>query len=115
MKFNTGILLSIRAGILIGFFGVIVSVFADGPLVERLVTIVVILLIYYVLGGGWGLVLPGYSWKWGLLLGAPGVLFLGVFMIREFNAYYFIYMVLIVTMACFGAWAGSAVRNRRKK
>ena len=115
MKLNTGVLLAIIAGIVIGFFGVLVSVFSDGALAERLVAIVVILLVYYVLGGVWGLVRPGYSWKWGLLLGAPGVLFLGVFMIREFNAYYFIYMVLIVTMACFGAWAGSAVRSRRKK
>jgi len=115
VKLNTGILLSIIAGIIIGIFGVIVSVFTDGPLAERLVTIVVILLIYYVLGGVWGLVLPGYSWKWGLLLGAPGVLFLGVYMIREFSAFYFLYMVLIITMACFGAWAGSAVRSRRKK
>ena len=43
-------------------------------LAERLVAIVVILLVYYVLGGVWGLVWPGYSWKWGLLLGAPGAL-----------------------------------------
>jgi len=115
VKHKTGIMVSLIAGILIGFFGVITTVFADGPLVDRLVTIFVILLIYYVLGGVWGLVLPGYSWKWGLLLGAPGVLFLGVYMIREFNAYYFIYMILIICTVCFGAWAGSYVRNRGKK
>ena len=115
MKHIIGINLALIAGGLLGFFGVFVSVFADGPLVERLVTIFVILLIYYVLGGVWGLVLPGYSWKWGILLGAPGVLILGIYMIREFNAYYFIYMILIICTTCFGSWAGSYVRNRRKK
>jgi len=114
VKHIIGIILALLAGGLIGFFGVFVSVFADGALKERLITIAVILLIYYFISEIWGYLLPDYSWKWGLFIGVPGVLFLGFYMLREFNAYYLLYMALIISTACSGAWGGSSFRNRRK-
>jgi hypothetical protein len=115
MKNTIGIILSILAGCFIGLFGVLVSVFADSGLTEQLITISIILLIYAVLGGVWGLLLPNYSWRWGLLIGAPGVLFLGVYMLREYKHYYWVYMTLIICFACFSAWGSSSIRNRMKK
>lgn len=114
MKNIIGIIISLIAGSLIGLFGVIVSVFVDGGMTERLVTIGIILLIYGVLGGVWGFLLPSYSWKWGLLMGAPGVLLLGVYMLSENIVYYLVYMVFILFFACFGAWGGTSVKKRKK-
>jgi hypothetical protein len=61
VKHAIGINLAFLAGSLIGFFGVFVSVFADGGLTERLITIGVILLIYSVLSGVWGFLLPDFT------------------------------------------------------
>ena len=115
MKKIIGIVLSILVGGFLGFFGVFVSVFADGGLTERLVTIAVILLIYGALGFAWGFLLPNFLWKWGLLIGASGVLLLGVYLFSEFNLFYLLYMALIIILASFGAWGGSAIKNRKRK
>ena len=115
MKNIIGIVLAILVGGFLGFFGVFVSVFADGGLTERLVTIGIILLIYLVLGAVWGFLLPNFSWKWGLLIGAPGVLLLGFYLLSEFNLFYLLYMILIIGLASLGAWGGSAIKNRKRK
>lgn len=114
MKHIIGLTLSIIIGVLVGFFGVIASVFADGGVNERLLTIAAILLIYAILGGIWGLLFSGLSWKWGFLLGGPGVLFLGIFMLGEFDPFYLVYMALILAFACLGAWIGSSIVKRRR-
>ncbi|MEN6350976.1 MAG: hypothetical protein ABFD08_16470 [Syntrophomonas sp.] len=106
--------LALVIGVLLGFFGVFVSVFSDGSVSERLITIVIILVIYAVLSAVWGFWKPKYSWLWGLILGMPGVLFLGFYMIKEFNAYYLIYVILIIILSCVSAYGGSALRNRKK-
>ncbi|HEY5587241.1 MAG TPA: hypothetical protein VIK78_22490 [Ruminiclostridium sp.] len=115
MKHIISIILAILIGGFTGFFGVFVSVFSDGTLSERLITISIILLIYGVLSGLYGLLQQKYSWQWGLLLGSPGVLFLGMYMLHEFNLYYFIYMILIISISCFGAWSGNYIRKRKNK
>ena len=109
------VILVILLGGLIGFFGVLVSVFADSSLTEQLITIGVILLIYGVLGGLYSLLLPKYSWQWGLLLSFPGILLLGLYMLSEFNPYYFIYMILILSFSCFSAYSVNSFRKRKKK
>lgn len=115
MKNAIGIVLSILVGGLLGFFGVFVSVFADSGLTERLITIGIILLIYLLLGAVWGFLLPNLPWKWGLLIGTPGVLFLGFYLLSEFNLFYLLYIALIICLACLGAWGGSAIKNRKRK
>ena len=115
MKKIIGLILSIIIGVLVGFFGVIVSVFADGGVNERRLTIGGILLFYAILGGIWGLLFPERSWKWGLFLGGPGVIFLFIYMLGEFDSFYLLYMALILLCASLGAWAGSLIVNRRRK
>ncbi len=115
MKNIIGIVLSILAGISLGFFGAFNSVFSDGEMNERLVFIGIILLIYGILGFVWGFLIPKYSWKWGLFIGGPGVFILMFFMLGEFNPYFLIYMALIIGLACFGGWIGSVLRLRKTK
>lgn len=111
MKYRLGIVLAIIIGGLIGFFGVLVSVFADGGQQERLITVGIILLIYFVISAALGYLLPDYSWKWGIFLGMPGVVFLIVYALREFNIYYLIYMLLIIDISCLGAWLGTKIKR----
>lgn len=115
MKNILGILLAILVGCLIGFFGVFVSVFADGGLQERLITIGIILLVYCILGCAWGFALPEHAWEWGLLLGLPGVILLAVYLQSEYEPLYFLYMVLILCCTGFSAAAGRASRNQKIK
>ncbi|HCP15235.1 MAG TPA: hypothetical protein DIT32_05635 [Peptococcaceae bacterium] len=115
MKNILGIVLAILFGCLIGYFGVFVTVFADGGLQERLITIGIVLLVYCFLGFVWGFTLPDHAWKWGLLLGLPGVFFLAVYLQREYEPLYFLYMALILCCTGFSAAAGKAVRKRKKK
>jgi hypothetical protein len=110
-----GLLLALAIGSLLGFFGVFVSVFADGGLGERLLTIAVILLIYIFLSALWGFLLPRYSWLWGLCLGFPGALILALYMLKEFNPYYFIYIILIIGLSSLCAYYGSKLRKRKSK
>lgn len=109
------ICISLLAGSLIGFFGVIVSVFADSALPEQLVTIAVILLIYFVSGGVCSFLLPYYGWKWGIPFSVPGVVMLAIYTILEWNPYYLIYIGLIAGFAILGAWAGSSIRKPASK
>ena len=57
------VILVILLGGLIGFFGVLVSVFADSSYAEQLITIGIILVIYAVLSGLCSLLLQKYSWR----------------------------------------------------
>ena len=115
MKSIISIVLSILTGFFLGFFGALNSVFSDGELTERLVFIGVILVTYGVLGLVWGILIPKFAWKWGLFLGGPGVLILLLFTLFELNPFFLIYMVLIILLACGGAWGGSSLRKRLKK
>jgi len=44
----------------------------------------------------------------------PAVLLLALYMWEEFNPYYIVYMVLILTLAGLGAYGGNALRTRRQ-
>lgn len=98
---------ALAAGVLISIFGVFVSVFSDGAVTERLLTISIILLFYLVLGLIWGYWQPRFWGWWGTFLGLPGALVLTLYMFKEFKLLYIIYALLIISMACFGSYAGS--------
>ena len=115
MKNNLGMILSIALGILIGFFGVFNSVFSDGSLNERLVVIGMILSVYAILSALWGYIFLKYSWQWGLIISIPGALFLFIYTLIESNPYYFLYIILLISLSCWGAYAGDAIRKRRGK
>lgn len=106
--------LALVAGSILGFFGVLVSVFADGSFPERIGTIGLILLVYAVLSALWAYFQPKYSWSWGLIVGLPGIMILGLYILSQFNPYCLLYMVTIMAIACLGALGGSSLSNRRK-
>lgn len=114
MKDIIGIILAIAFGFFIGFFGVVNSVFSDGPMDERLVFIGIILVVYAGLGVIWGFVLPARGWKWGLYLGVPGAVGLLLFMLSEFTlfGYFVLYIIALLAAACLGSWGGSRLRTR---
>ncbi|HRY12645.1 MAG TPA: hypothetical protein P5309_03635 [Syntrophomonadaceae bacterium] len=114
MKNIIGIILAIAIGIFIGFFGVVNSVFSDGPMDERLVFIGIILVVYAGLGAVWGFLLPERGWKWGLYLGVPGAVGLLLFMLSEFTlfGYFLLYAAALLAVACLGAWGGARLRTR---
>lgn len=105
------IILSALIGIIIGYFGVLVSVFADGAIKERIITIGIILLIYMILSFLLGLIYPEFSWKWGILLGFPGVLFLALYSIKEYNFLYLIYIFLILCLSAVGSFLGGVIKD----
>lgn len=113
MKKAGWIILSLVIGGLLGFFGVFASVFADGPLTERLVTVAFILAIYWGLGMIWGFITPQLSWRWGLFIGAPGGLILLLYTfgepgIRLFSA---LYLAMIFVISCLGGYQGAAFKR----
>jgi len=115
MKKGLGILLAIVMGGLLGFFGVFVSVFSDGGLSERLITISIILLIYSILSAVWGFLIPGFSWLWGLFLGTPGAVLLILYFKTESNPYYLVYIILIFGLSCLSAKGGSYIKISKGK
>lgn len=115
MKRVFGLALAVLTGVLIGFFGAFNSVFSDGGVGERLITIIVVLLVYGALGFIWGFIDPFFGWKWGLLLGAPGALFIGLFLLNEWQLFMLLYIVLIIAVPLAGAWSGSRIRKPGKQ
>lgn len=114
MKYVIGTVSAVLAGIVIGFFGVLVSVFTDGTAGERLTAIAVILLIYFFLSAFFAYFLHRYSWVWGLYVGVPAVILLGFYSRTEFNLYYLLYMAAIILISCLGAWVGSRAGRRTR-
>lgn len=113
MKRIIRIAITVLLGFVIGLFGVIVSVFADGLVSERLVIILIILLIYAVMGFLFGLLIPGLFCEGGLYLSAGGVLLLGLYTIKEFNFYNLLYIVFIILFSCAGSFLGNNIRRKK--
>lgn len=105
--------IAVLLGIFLGFFGVFNSVFSDGGALERRVTIAVVLIIYAGLGALWGFFAPERPWRWVLALALPGMIFLAVYMLREYNPFYLVYMVFILCLSSLGVYGGQALRRRR--
>lgn len=103
--------LALGVGVLIGFFGVFVSVFSDSPTSERMLTVLVILLIYLALGFIWGYWQPRYSGWWGVMLGLPGAIGLVLYMLKEPNFLYIVYALLIIGLASFGSYSASRLSH----
>lgn len=110
-----GSLVTLAAGALIGFFGVFVSVFSDGLVFERLVTILIVLIIYGIISILLGIIKPLYTWLYMLSLSLPGVLLLFVYTAKEFNFLYIVYMILILLFSYFGTKTGKSLKRKNKK
>lgn len=100
-------------GIVLGFFGVIVSVFSDGSTYEKAITIGIVLIIYAIFSLILGLVKPIKTWIYMLALSLPGVLMLIVYSIKEFNVLYIIYIILILIISYFGTKTGKSFRRKK--
>ncbi|MEL7649857.1 MAG: hypothetical protein AAGU76_17310 [Sedimentibacter sp.] len=109
-----GSLITIAAGALLGFFGVFVSVFSDGLVFERLVTILIVLIIYGVISIILGLLKPGFTILYMLCLSLPGVVILLIYTTREFNFLYVVYMILILLFSYFGTQSGKSLKRKKK-
>ncbi len=113
MKGIIGLVLAILTGVIIGFFGAFNSIFSDGGMGERLMTMAIVLFVYGALGFIWGIFSPTHGWKWGLILGAPGALFVGMFLLNEWQPFMVLYIILLLLVPWAGAWSGSQLRKTR--
>lgn len=114
MKNAISALLVIVVGSIIGFYGVLVSVFSDSTLSKRLVTILIILLIFIILSLLLGFFNPVFSWRWGLFLASPGAILLSLYFIREPELYIIVYIVVILGVSSLSSRFGSYLKERRK-
>lgn len=113
MKRMIAMVLAFLWGSLVAFFGVFVSVFADGGWEERLVTVAVILCIYLLSGGIWGYGGPLWTWQWAAVLSAPALMTLALYSLKETG-------LLPYTLAYMGAipalsWLGAVLGRRYRK
>ena len=109
-----GIIITVVLGLLLGFFGVFVSVFSDGLIYERLITILIVLIIYGILSIVLGFLKPNKTWLYMLCLSLPGALLLLLYMTREFNIFYLLYAVLILLVSYFGTKSGKSFKIKKK-
>lgn len=112
-KKTTSIIVTIVIGIVLGLFGVMVSVFSDGSTYERIITILIILIIYGVLSLIIGFIKPVKPWAHMLSLSLPGVILLIFYTIKEFNILYIVYIVLILLITYFGTRSGKSFKKKK--
>ncbi|NMC55721.1 MAG: hypothetical protein GYA50_00670, partial [Eubacteriaceae bacterium] len=106
MRNFLGIIAAILIGLVTGYFGVLVSVFSDGSVSERVITIGILLFIYFIMGLLFGF-LAQKVWKFSFAFSLGGVYFLTSYMIKEFNIYYLIYVVFIIALPLLGSYLGN--------
>lgn len=103
-------------GLLIAVFGVFMSVFTDGSSYERIVTVLIVLIVYGILGIAVGIWKPVKTYLFLPWLTLPGVLVLIFYMSNEgFNAFFVPYIILIITVSFFGLYTGRSLRQKNKK
>lgn len=107
------IIVTLVIGIVLGFFGVMVSVFSDGGTYERIITILIILIIYGVLSLIIGFIRPVKPWGHMLALSLPGVVMLIFYTIKEFNILYIVYIVLIILFTFSGTKSGKSLKRKK--
>ncbi len=107
------IIITVIIGAALGLFGVVVSVFSDGRVYERIITVLIILIVYGVLSLAIGFIRPVKPWGHMLALSLPGVLMLVFYTIKEFNILYIVYLVLIILITFFGSKSGKSFKRKK--
>ena len=107
------IIITLIIGIGLAFFGVMVSVFSDGSTYERLITILIILIVYGVLSLIIGFIRPLKPWGHMLALSLPGMVMLIFYTVKEFNILYVVYIVLILLVTFFGVKSGKSIKRKK--
>lgn len=107
-------LVTALTGLLIAIFGVFKSVFSDGSGYERLVTVLVVLIIYVVLGIIIGIWKPIKTFIFLPWLSLPGILVLIFSISRDgFNVFYIPYIILIITVSGYGLYTGKSFKRKK--
>lgn len=102
------------AGVLLGIFGVFISVFSDGSSYERIITILIILVIYGVLGIFIGIWKPEKTFVYLPFLSLPGIIVLLIYSFAgEFNPLYIPYILLILVFSFFGLKTGRSFKHKK--
>jgi hypothetical protein len=112
-----GYVVALSIGALPAFFVVFNAIFADaGSIAERIVTFVLTILSYGILGLACGFFLAAAAWRLGLWVSCPAIVIVIWYSMREGERLllHLFYLVLAVGAASFGAYAGSRLRARRK-
>ena len=112
-KKSIGVVVTAIIGLLMGFFGVMVSVLSDAGIYERIITILIILIIYGILSLALGFLYPVKTWIYILPLSVPGVLLLILYSIKEFKVLYLVYILLILAMTYFGTKSGKSLKRKK--
>ncbi|MFA9423976.1 MAG: hypothetical protein ACERLG_10390 [Sedimentibacter sp.] len=110
-----GSLITFVIGLFVAFFGVMVSVFTDGLIYDRIVTILIVLIIYGIISIVLGFMKPKNSWLYMLSLCMPGIILLSIYMAKEFNILYLLYIMLIFLVSFFGVRSGKSFKIKKKK
>ena len=107
--------MSVALGWLLGFFGVFVSVFSDGPIGERIVAVLVVLVIYAALSFLLGFSLKAKGLIWSLMLMLPGIAILIVYALKEPDFLYYAYAGAIAAISLIFAFIGSRFKFRKER
>lgn len=107
-------MVTIILGLLLAFFGVFLSVFSDGSSYERIVTALIVLIIYGILGIAIGIWKPLKTFVFLPWLCLPGVLILLFYMYNEgFNIFYVPYIILIIAFSYLGLKTGKSFKKKK--
>ncbi len=107
-------IITLVLGLLLGFFGVFLSVFSDGSIYERMITILIILVIYGILGIVIGIWKPIKTFVFLPGLSMPGVLLLVFYLYKDgLNAFYIPYIILIVAFSYLGLKTGRSFKKKK--
>lgn len=112
-KISIPIIIAIIAGIITGIFGVMVSIFSDGTVYERIITVLIVLIIYGILSLISGLLKAAKSWIYSFLLILPGIITLIYYTVKEFKIIYLLYIVLILLVMYFGTKSGKTLKRKK--
>jgi len=104
-------------GIPPAFFLVFNAIFSDVfSALERLMTFLLIVVTYGILGAIFGFVWPQHSWRWGLWLSIAAILIAVLYSFRETGqlALHFLYIATTVSSACLAALGGRCLSAMRR-
>lgn len=109
--------LAFLVGLFPGFFLVFNSIFSDpsGKASERVITFVLIAVVYGILGFVFGYLKPSASWRLGLVLTLPAIIFVLIYSFREVStiALGTGYIILTLVFACYSARIASRIAQNR--
>ena len=110
--------LTLVTGILPGFFLVLNFMFSDviSPS-ERLLSFLVVIAAYLVLGAAFGLAGGDMGWKLGICLSLPAIAFALIYSLSEIGSFVmnFLYSAASLSSSVIGSWLGSRLSRKQKQ